>query len=363
MSTADDAAASAAPDAPSGAPPGARGLAPRAFLRSWCMPSFRVNRKSQLLHRENSFGANAPRTTLQDGSPAEEGEEGSEEAECTLAARRDSTSAWLAFRSMELVGLPNLGNSCYMNAALQCLLSTPQLTAHFLSGEWRDELNRVNPLGTGGAVAEAFARLISDLWPSAAQPLARGMSREPRTRAEALFAFKRRLEQQRPELVGHHQHDAQELASFLLDGLHEDLNRCVRKEAVDDIECNAPEVSGSQPALPLSLGHLRAPPPRACSLAERSPSRAARGEGRARRQRGQRGAGRAAPLRASLRRQLLLRAALPPQPACRARPLPDSDRRPLVPPHLRGARHRSRLAPSILHSGPGPRAARGGGGC
>lgn len=34
---------------------------------------------------------------------------------------------------MGLCGLQNLGNSCYMNSALQCLSNTPQLTHYFLS--------------------------------------------------------------------------------------------------------------------------------------------------------------------------------------------------------------------------------------
>lgn len=36
-------------------------------------------------------------------------------------------------KPLGLCGLTNLGNSCYMNSALQCLSNTPQLTHYFLS--------------------------------------------------------------------------------------------------------------------------------------------------------------------------------------------------------------------------------------
>lgn len=35
------------------------------------------------------------------------------------------------------VGLANLGNSCYMNSTLQALSAVPDLTAYFISGEYR----------------------------------------------------------------------------------------------------------------------------------------------------------------------------------------------------------------------------------
>lgn len=45
-----------------------------------------------------------------------------------------------------LTGLLNLGNTCYMNSAIQCLVHTPQFTRYFCE-DYHREINRQNPLG------------------------------------------------------------------------------------------------------------------------------------------------------------------------------------------------------------------------
>ncbi|XP_010420992.1 PREDICTED: ubiquitin carboxyl-terminal hydrolase 8 [Camelina sativa] len=121
--------------------------------------------------------------------------------------------------TLGLTGLQNLGNTCFMNSSLQCLAHTPKLVDFFL-GEYSKEINLDNPLGMKGEIALAFGDLLRSLWAPGASTVA------PRT-------FKGKLARFAPQFSGFNQHDSQELLAFLLDGLHEDLNRVRNKPYVE----------------------------------------------------------------------------------------------------------------------------------
>ncbi|KAF7356342.1 hypothetical protein MVEN_00966500 [Mycena venus] len=120
------------------------------------------------------------------------------------------------------LGLGNMGNTCFMNSALQCLAHEPELAEYFLTNVYSTELNPDNPLGMGGAIAQAFGALLQKIWATSSP----STSYSPRE-------FKTQLQRFAPQFSGYQQHDSQELVAFLLDGLHEDLNRVHKKPYVE----------------------------------------------------------------------------------------------------------------------------------
>ncbi|VVB11856.1 unnamed protein product [Arabis nemorensis] len=131
----------------------------------------------------------------------------------------DSSSAFGKGKRRGLGGLQNLGNTCFMNSTLQCLAHTPPIVEYFLQ-DYSNDINTENPLGMRGELATAFGELLRKLWSSGQNTVV------PRS-------FKAKLARFAPRFSGYNQHDSQEMLAFLLDGLHEDLNKVKRKPYIE----------------------------------------------------------------------------------------------------------------------------------
>ena len=124
-----------------------------------------------------------------------------------------------------VVGLRNLGNTCFMNSGIQCVSHIPQLVQYFLSKSYINDINTENPLGTKGELCTSYAKVVQQL------QYGKDSSISP-------TALKRSIGKFQPMFSGYDQHDSGELITYLLDGLHEDLNRVKKKPYVEGSDSN-----------------------------------------------------------------------------------------------------------------------------
>ena len=119
-----------------------------------------------------------------------------------------------------LVGLVNIGNTCYMNSALQCLSNCEYLTKYFLSGFYKRELNTASKYGSGGEIAKSYDTLLTKLW------------KETKKYINPLEFFKTFVSHVK-SFADSSQHDSHEMLIYLLEKLHEDLNRNKEKVYIE----------------------------------------------------------------------------------------------------------------------------------
>ncbi|XP_059981155.1 ubiquitin carboxyl-terminal hydrolase 31 isoform X2 [Lagenorhynchus albirostris] len=124
-----------------------------------------------------------------------------------------------------VAGLRNHGNTCFMNATLQCLSNTELFAEYLALGQYRagrpePSPDPEQPAGRGaqgqGEVTEQLAHLVRALWTLEYTPQ---HSRD----------FKSIVSKNALQYRGNSQHDAQEFLLWLLDRVHEDLNHAVKQ--------------------------------------------------------------------------------------------------------------------------------------
>ncbi|XP_011937532.1 PREDICTED: ubiquitin carboxyl-terminal hydrolase 33 isoform X3 [Cercocebus atys] len=116
-------------------------------------------------------------------------------------------------RARGLTGLKNIGNTCYMNAALQALSNCPPLTQFFL------DCGGLARTDKKPAICKSYLKLMTELWHK---------SRPGSVVPTNLFQG---IKTVNPTFRGYSQQDAQEFLRCLMDLLHEEL-----KEQVMEVE-------------------------------------------------------------------------------------------------------------------------------
>jgi hypothetical protein len=126
-----------------------------------------------------------------------------------------------------LVGLANLGNSCYLNATIQCIAHTFPLIKYLITSRYHKDINTTSVDTTRGKFVSEFAALVKDMWlkpypSSVIQPV----------------PFRRLLGRLNADYSTFQQQDAHDVLVYLLDRLHEDVNRVIKKPYVENSEGN-----------------------------------------------------------------------------------------------------------------------------
>lgn len=134
----------------------------------------------------------------------------------SISARSRNFSPIYGIPGQVNTGLKNLGNTCFMNAVLQCLADTPDLRRYFMKEAHLGEINRNSRLGSKGELALELGALTREI-------------RSNQYKNVSPFDFKESVLTHMPFFVGGEQQDAHEFLCMLLEKLHADLNRAKPK--------------------------------------------------------------------------------------------------------------------------------------
>jgi len=114
-----------------------------------------------------------------------------------------------------LIGLQNIGATCYMNATLQCLCHIDKFVNFF---KYNKQINYIyNDNNNKNKLSYSFKILIEQLWPN-----------DPNNKTKTYYApfdFKEKISKMNPLFEGVQANDSKDLVNFIVMTLHEELNK------------------------------------------------------------------------------------------------------------------------------------------
>lgn len=109
-------------------------------------------------------------------------------------------------RNGSLCGIANHGNTCYMNAVLQCLSNTDQFAEKLIMDSFGSM-----PTVNAGVLTDQLSLLMALLWRKLDFP-------------QVSLDFYHLVSKTAPQYYGNNQHDSQEFLLWLLDKLYDEFN-------------------------------------------------------------------------------------------------------------------------------------------
>ncbi|KAJ3089286.1 Ubiquitin carboxyl-terminal hydrolase 15, partial [Quaeritorhiza haematococci] len=194
-------------------------------------------------------GRTRVRTRGRDGKELSDEEEQQANRLATMSEQAREYMMARMERGEKLVGLFNKGTTCFINNIIQCLASIPQFVRYFLAkviiaavhvfscdlssinmphkhlkdNSYVHDINTENPLSNSkGEVAKVFARLMGQL-----------AGCEGDFGAFLPNAFLRALNRYSSLFDVYQQHDSEEFLRWLLDAIHEDVNKILKKPYIE----------------------------------------------------------------------------------------------------------------------------------
>ncbi|XP_043914565.1 ubiquitin carboxyl-terminal hydrolase 20 isoform X2 [Protopterus annectens] len=181
-------------------------------FRVWCYAC----EKEVFLEQRQSAHPPSPQCKSPEWGPAvQHGTHSLKAVPIAVADEEGSESEDDDLKPRGLTGIKNIGNSCYMNAALQALSNCPPLTQFFL------ECGGLVRTDKKPALCKSYQKLVNDLW------------HKKRPSYVAPTSLFHGIKLVNPMFRGYAQQDTQEFLRCLMDQLHEELKEPVRERECD----------------------------------------------------------------------------------------------------------------------------------
>ena len=130
------------------------------------------------------------------------------------------------FNNPPLIGLQNVGATCYMNATLQCFCQIEKLVSFFKYNSQIKEIIEKYKNNSEDCLTISFKNLVENLWPSIEEYTNnKNNHQNSNNKYFAPYEFKLKISKMNPLFEGAQANDSKDLVNFIIMTLHQELNK------------------------------------------------------------------------------------------------------------------------------------------